>query len=84
MERETKPDTGAPRIPNGISQSSPDALNQLQPQVEAKLLAVHCEGFKTKIWATAYDAVYHDIARVLLPAEDHTEASQPQRRQFTF
>ena len=41
MERETKPDTGAPRIPNGISQSSPDALNQLQPGRSLVLVTPH-------------------------------------------
>ena len=66
-------------VPGIIGDDIHGVIEQLQPQVEAKLLAVHCEGFKTKIWATAYDAVYHDIARVLLPTEDHTEASQPQR-----
>lgn len=34
--------------------------------MSANILPVHCEGFKTKIWATAYDAVYHAIGRVML------------------
>ena len=42
----------------------------LQPQVSARLLPVHCEGFKTKIWATAYDSVYHSIGRNLLAGEE--------------
>jgi nitrogenase molybdenum-iron protein alpha chain len=41
----------------------------LQPEVAAKLLPVHCEGFKTRIWATAYDSVYHSIGRNLLDEE---------------
>lgn len=40
-------------------------ISQLKDEVNAVLLPVHCEGFKTKIWATAYDAVYHGIGRTL-------------------
>jgi nitrogenase molybdenum-iron protein alpha chain len=38
----------------------------IQPLVSARIIPVHCEGFKTKIWATAYDAVYHGLARTML------------------
>ncbi|MDR1143295.1 MAG: nitrogenase [Spirochaetaceae bacterium] len=34
--------------------------------VQAKIIPVHCEGFKTKIWSTAYDAVYHGLLETLL------------------
>jgi nitrogenase molybdenum-iron protein alpha chain len=47
-----------------------DTLVQtLQPRVSARLLPVHCEGFKTRIWATAYDSVYHSLGRNLLNEE---------------
>ncbi|HWQ43886.1 MAG TPA: nitrogenase component 1 [Desulfosporosinus sp.] len=42
-----------------------EVVAQLQGQVNAKIILVHCEGFRTKISATAYDAVYHGIARGL-------------------
>jgi nitrogenase molybdenum-iron protein alpha chain len=45
-------------------------VRNLQPQVAARLLPVHCEGFKTKIWATAYDSVYHSVGRGLLDREE--------------
>jgi len=38
--------------------------------VAARLLPVHCEGFKTKIWATAYDSVYHSVGNGLLDWEE--------------
>lgn len=41
-------------------------IRETQEQVAARLIPVHCEGFKTKIWATAYDAVYHGIGKALL------------------
>ena len=45
-------------------------VQNLQPQVSARLLPVHCEGFKTRIWATAYDSVYHSLGRNLLDVEN--------------
>ncbi len=54
-------------VPGIIGDDVDGVVEQVQPEVQAKLLPVHCEGFKTKIWATAYDAVYHAIGRTLLP-----------------
>jgi nitrogenase molybdenum-iron protein alpha chain len=45
-------------------------VQNLQPSVSARLLPVHCEGFKTRIWATAYDSVYHSLGRNLLDEEE--------------
>ena len=53
-------------VPGIIGDDIDTVVKQVQPLVNAKLLPVHCEGFKTKIWATAYDAVYHSIGRTLL------------------
>jgi len=53
-------------VPGIIGDDIDGVVQQVQPQVNARLLPVHCEGFKTKIWATAYDAVYHGIGRTLL------------------
>ncbi len=53
-------------VPGIIGDDIDGVALKIQPQVSARLLPVHCEGFKTKIWATAYDAVYHTIGRNLL------------------
>ncbi|HBC94496.1 MAG TPA: nitrogenase [Pelotomaculum sp.] len=53
-------------VPGIIGDDVDGVAAKLQPQVNAKILPVHCEGFKTKIWATAYDAVYHALGRNLL------------------
>ena len=58
-------------VPGIIGDDIDGVAERLQPEVGAKLLPVHCEGFKTKIWATAYDAVYHALGRVML--QDTTE-----------
>lgn len=53
-------------VPGIIGDDIDSVIQRIQPEVKARLLPVHCEGFKTKIWATAYDAVYHGIGRTLL------------------
>jgi nitrogenase molybdenum-iron protein alpha chain len=50
-------------VPGIIGDDIDGVANRLQPEISAKILPVHCEGFKTKIWATAYDAVYHSLGR---------------------
>lgn len=53
-------------VPGIIGDDIDGLVERIQPQVSARIIPVHCEGFKTKIWATAYDAVYHGIGRKLL------------------
>jgi nitrogenase molybdenum-iron protein alpha chain len=53
-------------VPGIIGDDIDGVIERIQPNVAAKLIPVHCEGFKTKIWATAYDAVYHGIGKKLL------------------
>jgi nitrogenase molybdenum-iron protein alpha chain len=53
-------------VPGIIGDDVDGVAQRIQSEVAAKILPVHCEGFKTKIWATAYDAVYHAIGRVML------------------
>jgi len=68
-ERRYRPATiivAAGCVPGIIGDDIDGVAARVQDQVSAKILPVHCEGFKTKIWATAYDAVYHAIGRNLL------------------
>ncbi|MDR0662784.1 MAG: nitrogenase component 1, partial [Spirochaetaceae bacterium] len=53
-------------VPGIIGDDADGVINELRADVAAELVSVHCEGFKTKIWATAYDAVYHGLAGRLL------------------
>ncbi|MBP2657398.1 MAG: oxidoreductase/nitrogenase component 1 [Firmicutes bacterium] len=53
-------------VPGIIGDDVDGVAQRIQSEVSANILPVHCEGFKTKIWATAYDAVYHAIGRVML------------------
>lgn len=53
-------------VPALIGDDIDGAIDDLQKQVSAAIVPIHCEGFKTKIQATAYDAVYHGILRNLV------------------
>lgn len=60
-------------VPALIGDDLDGVVAQLQKEISAKIVPVHCEGFKTKIQASAYDAVYHGILRHLVtPSEGKT------------
>lgn len=63
-------------VPGIIGDDIDGVVQRVQPEVNARLLPVHCEGFKTKIWATAYDAVYHGIGRTLLRQGEQSETGE--------
>ena len=64
-------------VPGIIGDDVDTLAERLTPEIHARILPVHCEGFKTAIWATAYDAVYHTIGRNLL---DETGDAGPGER----
>jgi nitrogenase molybdenum-iron protein alpha chain len=52
-------------VPALIGDDVDAVLEELQRDVSAELVAVNCEGFKTRLMATAYDAVYNGILKNL-------------------
>jgi nitrogenase molybdenum-iron protein alpha chain len=65
-DRELRPDTiivANGCVPALIGDDVDSILADLQEQTAAIIVPVHCEGFKTKVMATAYDAVYHGILK---------------------
>ncbi|MDR3288965.1 MAG: nitrogenase [Peptococcaceae bacterium] len=60
-------------VPALIGDDIEAVLDDLRPQVSARLVPIHCEGFRTKIQATAYDSVYHGILRNLVGDEYRSE-----------
>jgi len=57
-------------VPAVIGDDIDSVASNLKDQVMAKILPMHCAGFKTKIIATAYDVVYHAILRYLMTEEE--------------
>lgn len=47
--------------PSIIGDDIDEVVNQLQSDVTATLVPLHCPGFKAKVFSSAYDVVYHGI-----------------------
>ena len=60
-------------VPSVIGDDVDGVVEEIQDSVTATVVPVHCEGIKTKVMATAYDAVYHGIARNLIERPDDFE-----------
>ncbi len=59
---------------SGISGDDVEGVaNDLSNELEIPVIACFCEGFKSKIWTTGFDAAYHSIVRKLVkPPEKKT------------
>jgi nitrogenase molybdenum-iron protein alpha chain len=67
-DREFRPEAivvAATCVPAIIGDDVDKILDEMQNEVSADLVAVNCEGFKTKLMATAYDAVYNGVLKDL-------------------
>jgi nitrogenase molybdenum-iron protein alpha chain len=53
-------------VPGIIGDDIDTVIASLRTEVAAAIVPIHCEGFKSKIMASAYDSVYHGILRSLL------------------
>jgi len=65
-DREFRPETiivANGCVPALIGDDIDSILQDVQEQTAAIIVPIHCEGFKTKVMATAYDAVYHGILK---------------------
>lgn len=72
-DREFRPDTiivANGCVPALIGDDIDSILADLQTQTAATIVPIHCEGFKTKVMATAYDAVYHGILKKYIKKPD--------------
>lgn len=41
-------------------------VKEIQPEVKAKIVPIHCEGFRSQIWQTSFDAIWHAIVKYLV------------------
>lgn len=59
--------------PGIIGDDIDGVAEQLKTEIGAAIVPVHCEGFKTRIMASAYDTIYHGVLRNLLPEGEGKE-----------
>ena len=57
-------------VPAIIGDDIDHVATQIQDRIQARIIPLHCEGFKTRFVATAYDIVYHGILRYLLNEDE--------------
>ena len=89
-DKEFRPETivvASSCVPALIGDDVDAILDSLQQDTAAELVPIICEGFKTKLMATAYDAVYNGIIKKLtkyrLRDEYFTESEfDKQKRQY--
>lgn len=53
-------------VPGIIGDDIDSLVTELQDRISAKLVPVHCEGFKSKFVASGYDSAYHGVLRHLI------------------
>ena len=67
-ERDFRPDVifvASTCTPSIIGDDIDEVADSLRDQISAKIVPLHCPGFKTRVVATAYDTVYHGLAKYL-------------------
>ncbi|MDR3154559.1 MAG: nitrogenase component 1 [Deltaproteobacteria bacterium] len=68
-------------VPSLIGDDVDSVADSLKGEIAAKVVPIHCAGFKTKVMATAYDDVYHGLlTRVLPPAPGSPESGAEEAR----
>ncbi len=53
-------------VPGIIGDDIDSLVNDLNSRISAKIVPVHCEGFKSKFVASGYDSAYHGVLRHLV------------------
>ncbi|MCL2115366.1 MAG: nitrogenase [Methanobrevibacter sp.] len=49
-----------------IGEDIESAVNEIQPEINATIVPVHCEGVRSKIMQTGYDAFWHGVLKYLV------------------
>lgn len=68
-DREYRPDViviGNSCVPGIIGDDIDSVVDELSREVSAKVVPVHCEGFRSRFVASGYDAAYHGLLKRLV------------------
>ena len=49
-----------------IGEDIESAVNEIQPDIKASIVPIHCEGVRSKIMQTGYDAFWHGVLKYLV------------------
>lgn len=64
-------------VPGIIGDDIDSLVTELSNQISAKIVPVHCEGFKSKYVASGYDSAYHGVLRHLVEPPKRYESAIP-------
>ncbi|SCM81217.1 Oxidoreductase/nitrogenase component 1 [uncultured Sporomusa sp.] len=79
-EQEYRPDAiviGNSCVPGIIGDDIDALIDELDGQLSARIVPVHCEGFKSKFVATGYDSAYHGVLKKLIDPVKKAEKTNP-------
>lgn len=60
-------------VPGIIGDDIDSLVTELSDQISAKIVPVHCEGFKSKFVASGYDSAYHGVLKYLVEPSKNQE-----------
>jgi nitrogenase molybdenum-iron protein alpha chain len=64
-----------------IGEDIEGAVNELQPYISAKIVPVHCEGVRSRLVQTGYDAFWHGVLKYLVKKPEKKQ-TDPKLRPF--
>lgn len=64
-------------VPGIIGDDIDSLVTELSDRISAKIVPVHCEGFKSKFVASGYDSAYHGVLRYLVEPIKRYESPVP-------
>ena len=68
-------------VPGIIGDNIDGLVSELSGQLSAKLVPVHCEGFKSRFVASGYDSAYHGVLKYLVEPIQRYEKAIPDEKQ---
>lgn len=57
---------GASCVSGIIGEDLEGVIDELKEEIDIPVGAIHCEGFKSKIWASGFDATYHAVLKYIV------------------
>lgn len=80
-EREYHPEAiivGNSCVPGIIGDDIDSLINELGEQLSAKVVPIHCEGFKSRFVASGYDSAYHGVLKKMVDPVTRYARSVPE------
>lgn len=68
-------------VPGIIGDDIDSLVGELSEQISAKVVPIHCEGFKSRFVASGYDSAYHGVLKYLVEPIQRYEKAIPDEKQ---